>query len=87
MIPGDKRQISVGRLVADQVSRAVALQCSIDHAGDAIELVVVALDGRFDLLRMHVVEPGTLAKEGALSGHLEVKPGQTLVILLLFVVG
>ena len=76
-IPRDKRQICVRDLVPRQIFRTLLLQVPINDARNALDLVGVAVDGGLDvLLWVEEGEPGFLAKVGALSGGLEVQPGE-----------
>ena len=49
-LPGHKGQVGVGDLVADDVGVAGLGEVGVDDAGDALDLVAVALDGGGDVL-------------------------------------
>lgn len=46
----------------------------LDDSGDALDLVVVTVDGTLDLLWVVQSKPGTLAEVRALTRDLEVQP-------------
>ena len=77
-IPRQERQIRIAALAPHQV--LLALQARIQHLGDALDLVLVAVLRRLDLLMMIDGKPGGLAEVGALPGHLK---HQVLVLVIL----
>ena len=78
-VPGDKGQIGIGALIAHEV--VARGQHFVQHLGHAPGFVAVALNGRGQLFRVEVGEPGRLAEVRALAGHLEMEPLLGVVFL------
>ena len=73
VLPWDKCQVCVGKLVSDQpwtiLTLVLFLQVALQNGGHAFDLFVVALLGTGKLLRVEFGEPRSLSVVGTLSAH------------------
>jgi hypothetical protein len=78
-IPRHKDRIGIAELAVDE--EFLVLQDAVEDAGDATDLVEVAVDSAWELLRVVEGEPHGLPEVRALAGYLVVQPLLRFVVL------
>lgn len=80
IIPGYEREIGVSHFIA--YKPLFASESAVENPQDALQLVVVAGDGRWELLGVENIEPARLAEVRTLTAYLESEPLVAEMLLL-----